>query len=185
MADVLKLLEAGKLRTTDDLAKKDREETLPIQDKIIKELEELLIRLQRNEEAKKALRRMEKKDPAGHKVATTVLSEMIKGLDKLIKDQTELAGKFDRLPKKPGDEVKEDLLKALADLDDLKRRSEKWAKGNVQELTKLPKGFTDDFDLRKDVNKVYEEIEKAANARQGGEDRGAAWKTSARAWRRR
>ena len=42
--------------------------------------------------------------------------------------------------------MKEDLLKALADLDDLKRRSEKWAKGNVQELTKLPKGFTDDFD---------------------------------------
>jgi hypothetical protein len=163
MADVVKLLEAGKLRTMEDLSKKDREETLPIQDKIIKELEELLIRLQRNEEAKKAIRRMEKKDPAGHKVTTTVLSELIKGLDKLIKDQTELAGKFDRLPKKPGDEVKEDLLKALADLDDLKRRSEKWAKGNVQELTKLPKGFTDDFDLRKDVNKVYEEIEKAAN----------------------
>ena len=163
MADTIKLLEAGKLRTADELAKKDRDETLPIQDKIIKELEELLIRLQRNEEAKKALRRMEKKDPAGHKVTTTVLSELIKSLDKLNKDQTELAGKFDRLPKKPGDEVKEDLLKALADLDDLKRRSEKWAKGNVQELTKLPKGFTDDFDLRKDVNKVYEEIEKAAN----------------------
>ena len=31
---------------------------------------------------------MEKKDPTGHKVTTTVLSDLIKGLDKLIKDQT-------------------------------------------------------------------------------------------------
>src|SRR6202035_3622139 len=39
--------------------------------------------------------------------------------------------------------------------------SERWAKGSVQELTKMPKGFTDDFDLRKEVNKIYEEVEKA------------------------
>ncbi|MFO0880373.1 MAG: hypothetical protein U0840_23760 [Gemmataceae bacterium] len=162
MAEVLKKLEAGRERKDDAAAKQDRESTLPVQDAIIKELESLLERLLRNEEAKKALRRLEKTDPAGHKVTTTVLSELIKSLDNLMKDQTELANKFDRLPKKNPDEIKDDLLKALADLDDLKRRTEKWSKGNVQELTKLPKGFIDDFDLRKDVNKVFEEIEKAS-----------------------
>jgi hypothetical protein len=161
MAQVLRQLESGEGTQNEALATRFRKESLPNQDKIIKELEELLVRLQRNEEAKNALRRMEKKDPAGHKVTTAVLSDLIKSLDKLIKDQTELAGKFERLPKKKPDEVKDDLLKALNDLDDFKRRSEKWAKGTVQVLTKLPKGFTDDFDLRKDVNKIFEEIEKA------------------------
>jgi hypothetical protein len=161
MAQVLRQLESGDGTQNESLATKFRKESLPNQDKIIKELEELLVRLQRNEDAKKAIRRMEKKDPAGHKLTTAVLSDLIKSLDKLMKDQTELAGKFERLPKKQPDEVKEDLLKALNDLDDLKKRSEKWAKGTVQELTKLPKGFTDDFDLRKDVNKIFEEIEKA------------------------
>ena len=161
MAEVLKLLESGAGSQQESVAASSRKNSLPIQDRIIKELEELLIRLQRNEDAKKALRKMEKKDPAGHKLTTAVLADLIKSLDNLIKDQTSLAGKFERLPKKNADEVKEDLLKALNDLDDLKKRSEKWAKGTVQELTKLPKGFTDDFDLRKDVNKVFEEIEKA------------------------
>ncbi len=161
MAEVLKLLESGEGTRKESLALEFRKKSLPIQDKIIRELEDLLVRLQRNEDARNALKRMEKKDPAGHKLAMAVLSDLIKSLDKLLKDQTELAGKFERLPKKNPDEVKEDLLKALNDLDDLKKRSEKWAKGTVQELTKMPKGFTDDFDLRKDVNKVFEEIEKA------------------------
>ncbi len=161
MAQVLRQLESGEGTQNESLAAKFRKDSLPNQDKIIKELEDLLIRLTRNEDAKKALRRMEKKDPAGHKLTTAILSDLIKSLDKLLKDQTELAGKFERLPKNKPDEVKEDLLKALNDLDDLKKRSEKWAKGTVQELTKLPKGFTDDFDLRKDVNKIFEEIEKA------------------------
>jgi drug/metabolite transporter superfamily protein YnfA len=161
MAEVVKLLESGGNSQKEELAAKFRNDSLPIQDKIIKELEDLLIRLMRNEDAKKALRRMEKKDPAGHKLTTAVLSDLIKSLDKLLKDQTELAGKFERLPKKDPDKIKEDMLKALNDLDDLKKRSEKWSKGTVQELTKLPKGFTDDFDMRKEVNKIYEEIEKA------------------------
>ncbi|MFO0930922.1 MAG: DUF4175 family protein [Gemmataceae bacterium] len=162
IADAVRLLESARDSRNDELAKRDRAASLPVQDAIIKELEELLVRLQRNEDAKKALRKLAKDDPKSHKIATGVLTELIKSLDKLLKDQTETAGKFERLPKKNPDEVKDDLLRALADLDDLKRRTEKWAKGSVQELTKLPKGFTDDFDLRKDVNKVFEEIEKAA-----------------------
>src|SRR5205085_11516052 len=53
-------------------------------------------------------------------------------------------------------------LKAVRDLENLAKRAEKWAKGSVQELTKMGSGFVDDFGLRKDVNKVFEEIEKQA-----------------------
>jgi hypothetical protein len=162
MAQVVKLLESGAGTEKESLAKEFRTSSLPVQDRIIRELEDLLVRLQRNEQAKKALRKLAKDDPKAHKKATKALGEIIKNLDKLIKDRTELAGKFQRLAKKKPDEVKEDLLKALTDLDDLKKRSERWKKGSVQELTKLPKGFVDDFNLRKDVNKVFEEIEKAA-----------------------
>ncbi len=162
MAQAVKLLESGAGIEKESLAGEFRKQSLPVQDRIIKELEEILTRLLRNEAAKKALRRLAKEDPRGHKMAVAVLSDVIKGLDNLIKDQTELAGKFQRLPKKEPDKFKEELLKALNDLDEMKKRSEKWAKGTVQELTKMPKGFTDDFDLRKDVNKVFEEVEKAA-----------------------
>jgi hypothetical protein len=162
MAKVLKLLESGAGTEKESLAGEFRKQSLPLQDRIIRELEEILTRLLRNEAAKKALRKLEKDDPKAHKVAVAVLSDLVKGLDRLLKDQTQLAGKFQRLPKRSADNFKEELLRALNDLDDMKKRSEKWAKGSVQELTKLPKGFTDDFELRKDVNKVYEEVEKAA-----------------------
>jgi hypothetical protein len=126
-------------------------------------LEAILARLQRNEQVKKELRKIAKKDPAAGKQITTVLSAMIKDLDKLLKDQTELAGKFERLPKKTNEEVKEDEMKATKELDDLAKKFDKWAKGSVNELTKLPEGFVEDFNMRADVNKVYEEVEKAAN----------------------
>ena len=53
-------------------------------------------------------------------------------------------------------------LKALQSLDDLAKRTQKWAKGSVAELPKLAEGFVDDFNLRKDVNRIYEEVEKAS-----------------------
>jgi hypothetical protein len=162
MAEVVKLLESGQGTEKEELAATFRKGSLPVQDRIIKELEEILLRLQRNEEAKKALRRLEKSDPKTHKQTVAILEDLLKNLTKTIKDQTELASKFERLPKKGPDEIKEERLKALNDLDELKKRTEKWTKGNVQEMTKLPKGFVDDFDLRKDANKVYEEIEKAS-----------------------
>ena len=162
MASAVKLLESGK--ETNDPAKAAgfRNESFPVQDKIIAELEALLARLQRNEQAKRELRKLEKKDQAAHKAITKTLEQMIKDMDKLLKDQTELASKFEKLPKKPVDELKEEKLKDLKDFQEFLKRTEKWAKGTVNELTKLPTGFVDDFGLRKDVNKIYEEIEKAA-----------------------
>jgi hypothetical protein len=88
---------------------------------------------------------------------------MIKSLDQLLKDQTELIAKFQRMPKKTTDAVKEDKFQLTKEMEAMQKKWEKWAKGTVEELAKLPTGFVDDFKLRKDVNSVYEEIEKAAN----------------------
>jgi hypothetical protein len=162
MADAVRLLESG--RDDAKQATSFRDRSLPVQDKIIAELEALLARLQRNEQAKEALRKIEKKDQAAYKAITQTLGNLVKDLDRMLKDETELAGKFERLPKKPGDELKEEKLKeTYKELDDFKQKVGEWQKGKVNELTKLPTGFVDDFNLRKDVNRIFEEIEKAAN----------------------
>jgi hypothetical protein len=162
IAEAVGLLESGRDSDREALRADFRARSLPVQDKIIVRLEELLARLQRNEEAKKALRKMEKKDPAAFKAVTATLGEMIKNLHQHLKDQTELAGKFERLPKLTPDAAKEEKLKALNELDEMRKRTEKWTRGSVNELTKMAPGFVDDFNLRKEVNRIFEEVEKAA-----------------------
>ena len=162
MAEALKLLESGRDARSEALAGEFRSRAIPVQDEIVKKLEELLLRLERNEQARKELRKIEKKDKTAHQALTTLLGKMIKDLDGLLKDQTDLAGKFERLPKRDPDAMKEEKVKATKDLEELKKKTHKWAKGSVNELTKMPAGFVDDFKLRPDVKKVYEEVEKAA-----------------------
>src|SRR5262249_29220332 len=53
MAQVVRLLELGAGTEKESLAAGFRKSSLPVQDRIIKELEEILVRLLRNEEAKK------------------------------------------------------------------------------------------------------------------------------------
>jgi hypothetical protein len=162
MAEALLLLESGRDSSRPDLQARFRTRSLPVQDQIIKELEALLARLQRNELAKKELRKLEKNDPQKFKRVAAALSDIIKGLDQLLKDQTELAGKFERMPKRDPDAVKEDKVKGLDELAEKAKRAEKWTKGSVNEMAKMAPGFVDDFGLRPDVNKVFEEVEKAA-----------------------
>ena len=123
MGEAIALLEKGMKAQGEALQGDFRNQSLPVQDKIIAELEAMLARLQRNEQARQALKRLEKNDKAAHKNLTTLLTQMIKDLNSLLKDQTELAGKFDKMPKKTAEEVKEDTLKALKDLEDLKKRT--------------------------------------------------------------
>src|SRR5262249_34240326 len=129
-------------------------------------------RLQKNEQAKKMLERMAKADKRAHDKLTTALTDLIKDLDKHLKDATELASKFEKLPKKPGDELKSDpeALKAIKDYDEFKKRTEKWTKDSVNEMTKLGNGFVDDFNLRKDANRVFEEIEAKAKQKSSSLD---------------
>jgi hypothetical protein len=164
MVDAVRLLESGRDATDAAKAAEFRAQSLPVQDKIIEQLEALLARLQRNENAREALKRIKEQDKVAHKKISEAASQMIKAIDKLLDDQTKLAEqKFERLPKKMVDEHREEVSKSADDLERTRKKIEKWAKGGVNELTKLPEGFTDDFKLRKDVNRVFEEVEKQPN----------------------
>lgn len=162
MADAIRLLETG--RDTKDAAKVGlvRNDSLPVQDEIIRQLQDLLNRLQRNEQARKALRRIRKEDEAAHKELTQALETLISDLDRLVVDETELMSKLEKMPKRPVEELSEEQLDALKQFEEFHDRWAKWRKGTVDELTKLPTGFVDDFNLRADVNTVFEEIEAVA-----------------------
>ena len=140
-----------------------RAQSLPVQARIIAELEDLLRRMNKNENARDALKKLEKKDPEAYKKLTGLIAETIKHLDDLLKDETQIAGKFEKLPTKNPNEIKdEEGKKALQSLEDLAKRTQAWSKGSVGELPKLAEGFVDDFAVRKDANSIYEEVEKAA-----------------------
>jgi hypothetical protein len=160
MADAIMTFQKGRDAVEKDMADKLRAAAVVIQDKIIAELKALLLRLQTAEQAKKALRKIKKDDPKAHKKITDLLAKMIKDMKDLLDDQTKLVAKLEKMPKKVTDETKKDKLKLTKEMDEMQKKWEKWAKGTVEELAKLPTGFVDDFNLRKDVNKVYEEIEK-------------------------
>ena len=162
MADAIGLLEGGK--DAADAAKTAalREQSLPVQDDIISQLSALLARLQKNEQARAALKKIAKTDKQAHWAITTKLNEMTDDLDRLLAEEQELADKFEKLPKKSVDELSEEQMKALDDFDEFQEKWSKWAKGTVDELAKLPTGFVDDFGMREDVNRIFEEIEKAA-----------------------
>ena len=162
MADAIRLFEIGRDTSAAAKAAGVRTESLPVQEEIIKRLEELLKRLRRNEDARNALRRIRKKDEAAHKELTKAMAKLISDLDRIILDETELTSKLEKMPKKPVDELNEEELKDLKDFEEFAAKWSKWRKGTVDELTKLPTGFIDDFGLREDVNRVFEEIEAVA-----------------------
>ena len=162
MADAVTLFESGNRTDNDAHAAKVRTDSLPIQDAIIKKLQELLARLERAQQARKELRRIKKKDQVAHKAITSALETLVGDLERLHADETELASKLEKMPKKPVDEYSEEELDALKEFDDLVAKWNKWKKGTVNELTKLPTGFIKDFGLREDVTRVFEEVEAVA-----------------------
>lgn len=163
MAQAVRLLEAGRDAQTAARANALRDESLPVQDQILETLQALLARLQRNQQARAALKRLARTDQAAHMAVTNALAQLVKDLDRLRDEQQELADKFERQPKRPLDEFQETSTAApLEELEEFRERWQSWAKGTVDELAKLPTGFVDDFGLREDVNTVFEEIEAAA-----------------------
>lgn len=184
MAEAVKLFEQGHGSQAAATADEFRAAALPVQDRIIERLKAMLARIQKNEQAKKRLERMAKTDKPAHDQVKLTIADLMKDLDKHLKDATQLASKFEKLPKKPGDELKNDpdALKAVKEYDEFKKRTEKWTKASVNEMTKLGTGFVDDFGLRKDANRIFEEIEakgrqKAANLDVALEDLGAGLAT--------
>lgn len=163
MAQAVQLLEAARDAQTANRAAALRQESLPVQDRILETLQSLLARLQRNQQARAALKRMARTDQAAHTAVTNALAQLIKDLDRMLDEQQELADKFERQPKRSVDEFQEpSTATPLEELEEFSERWQRWAKGTVDELAKLPTGFVDDFGLREDVNTVFEEIEAAA-----------------------
>ncbi|MGH7139126.1 MAG: hypothetical protein ACREHD_25545, partial [Pirellulales bacterium] len=162
MADCIGLLEAGRDTKEESKSLTLRDSSLPVQDQIIERLKALLARLERNDQARQALKKLEKSDKAAHVATLEALGGLADDLNGLLADEKELADKFEKLPKKPVDDANEEALEAMKDLDELEQKYGEWAKGKVDEMTKLPTGFVDDFGLREDVNRIFEEIEKAA-----------------------
>ena len=163
MANCIRLLEAGRDTKEEAKAVASRDSSLPVQDQIIEQLKALLARLERNEQAREALKKLAKSDKAAHVATLEALGGLAGDLKGLVAEERELADKFEKLPKKPVDEANEEALEAMKDLDELEQKYGDWAKGKVDEMTKLPTGFVDDFGLREDVNRIFEEIEKAAS----------------------
>jgi hypothetical protein len=162
LADAVHLLEQGRDATEPARFSTARQNSLPLQDKIIAAFQQLLARLQRNEQAREALRKLAKTDAPRHQTVTKALSQLLKDLKQFLNDRTELAAKFEKMPKRGEDKLSEESLKTLKEYQEFQEKWGKWAKGKIDELAKLPTGFVDDFGLRPDANKIYEEIEKAA-----------------------
>jgi len=162
MADAIRLLESG--RDTGDAAKaaQARQASLPVQDTIIEELVAMLARLQRNEQARDRLRKIAKTDEAAHEEIAEVLARMMQDLDRMVMEAEDFAGKFEKLPKRVEDAIDGESLDQLEALDAWTRQWGQWAKGSVDELTKLPTGFVDDFGLRPELERIFEEIEQVA-----------------------
>ena len=127
-----------------------------------RDIHKMFARLDKNQQARKDLRRIRKKDETSHKSITTALEKLMKGLERMQADQTELANKLEKLPKRKVDELSEEELDAQKEFDDMVAKWNKWKKGTIDELTKLPTGFVDDFGLRSDINSVFEEVEMVA-----------------------
>ncbi|MDP7742063.1 MAG: hypothetical protein QGF67_11515 [Lentisphaeria bacterium] len=159
MADVVRLLETGGATNDDARAAMLRNDSLPVQDEIIAVLEDMLRRLQRNDQARRSLRRIRDKDEAAHKELSGALVKLLFDLNRLTVDETEMASKLEKMPKRPVDEFSEEELKNFEQFEEFRRRWSKWQKGAVDELAKLPTGFVDDFGLREDINTVFEEVE--------------------------
>jgi len=162
MAEAVRLLEAGRDTADAEKSARLRNDSLPVQDKILAALKGMLARLQRNEQARKQLKKIEKTDKAAHAQIIKVLTQMEKDLGQLVKDEGQLADKFEKLPKKNVEELKDESSDMAKDFHAFQEKWNPWAKGKVDELTKLPTGFVDDFGLRQDAKKIFEEIEKVA-----------------------
>jgi len=154
MAEAVRLLE-----------QQQREAAVPVQERIIAVLGEMLARLQRNEQARTALRKLEKTDKPAHGKIAEALGQMLQELDRMLGEDQAVAGKFEKMPKRPVDEENEESADKLKEFEQAQRKWKEWAAGKVDELAKLPAGFVDDFGLRADVKRIVEEIEQAAERR--------------------
>jgi hypothetical protein len=133
---------------------------VPPQDQIIARLEAMLLRLDRNEQVAAKLKKMEKENPDAAKQIEAKLQALKSDLEKFVTDLKDLNEKYEKMPKRKGEEAKAEDLKDIADAEIRLDRYKQWSKDTVDNLSKLPDGFAKDSRLAESVQAIFEEIEK-------------------------
>ncbi len=163
MVQVLKFLENCRDESDPESGKQFAAQSLPIQDAIIAALEQLLLRLNRNEQVRKQLKNLKKDDPAQHQAATDVLSKMAEDLDKFFQDVKQIEEEYEKMPKfRDREELSGEDLEKLNDIEHRVDTWKTWFKDSVDAITKLPQGFVADNYLADNFSTIFEEIEKQA-----------------------
>jgi len=163
MAQVIGFLESFRDALTVDPGKTFADQSLPVQDQIIDALEQLLARLDRNEQVRKYLKKLKKAEPVKHGELTGVLAKMAENLDEFLSDIKELDEKYEKLPKRrDAEDISGEDLAALDDIEHRLDRWKEWFKDSVDAITKLPDGFVADAFLAENFSTIFEEIEKTA-----------------------
>ncbi len=160
MAKVLSDLEGYRDSTQHETGKQLAAASLPLQDKIVERLEAILLRLDRDDLVAHKLKKMEQDNAPAAKQVTAKLQQLSKDLDKFLTDMKDIDEKYEKMPKRKSDETSAEELKALADIEHRLDRWKEWTKGTVDELAKLPEGFSKDSSLADTMKPIFEEIEK-------------------------
>jgi len=161
MAKVISLLESCRDAPERAAGKALANRSLPIQDRIIETLEQVLMRLNRAEQVRKYLKKTKKADPVEHREVTSVLARMAADLDKFLNEIKQLEGEYEKLPKRRDtEEVSGEDLPEMKDIEHRLDRWKKWFKDSVDAITKLPDGFVADDFLADNFSTIFEEIEK-------------------------
>ena len=162
MADVLRALES--CRDAEALATKKglASGSLADQDAIITALEAILLRLNRNEQMKRLLRKTRRQDPVAHRQITATLEKLARDLDRFLFEVRELEEDYEKIAKRKTDELSDAELEALEAIEHRLDRWKKWHGDSVDEIAKLPEGFVTQSHLKDDLNTIFEEIEKKA-----------------------
>ncbi|MEI7436639.1 MAG: hypothetical protein WCL16_07525, partial [bacterium] len=163
MAEAVRLCETGRDAVISAPGAAAREQALPVMDRIITALQELLARLQKDAEARRALRSLGKHDPLGKKAIVDVLTNMLSHLDRMSDETRAATNRFEKMPKRGTNETTDASADSLHALQVMQEKWADWTKGTIDDLAKLPSGFIDDFGLRADTKRLYEEIEAMTN----------------------
>ncbi|HEY1784748.1 MAG TPA: hypothetical protein VGG30_04335, partial [Pirellulales bacterium] len=160
MAKALTALEGYRDAADPPAGQKLAESSLPIQDEILRRLEAMQLRLDRDDQMQRALKKLEKDDPQVAKQVKTKLEQLGKDLDSFLVDLKDLEDKYERMPKRQQPEAKAEDATPLADAEHRLDRWKKWAKGTIDDLTKLPHDLGTRSGLTENLNAIFEEVEK-------------------------
>lgn len=167
MVDALTLLEryrdvegeAGTAQAGE--ARSFAERSLPVQDRIIAELEAIQQRLDRADQTRRRLKKSREEQPEKTREVTDQLDKVASDLDAFLGDLREIGDQYEKMPaRRDSEELTPEQLDQIEDIDHRLDRWKKWAKDTVDGIYKLPEGFVPDGHLAENVSTIFEEIEQ-------------------------